>query len=115
MTMDDSCLFCSIVDGDIPASIVHRDDDVVAFEDINPGAPTHVLVIPTHHYVNIADLAKNEPDTVARLALVGQDVADQRGLAGHRFVFNTGAAAGQSVFHVHGHVIGGRNLSWPPG
>lgn len=115
MTSDPTCLFCQVVSGQIPATVVHRDDDVVAFEDIHPQAPMHVLVIPTRHYDNATDLGAAEPNLAGRMLEVAGSVATSAGLDGHRLVFNTGAAAGQTVFHVHAHVLGGRPLAWPPG
>ena len=111
------CLFCAIAAGDIPADVVHRDDDVLAFRDISPQAPVHVLVIPRTHHANAADLAVADPVLASRLLAVAGAIADQEGVAesGYRLVANTGAGAGQSVDHVHFHLLGGRDLSWPPG
>jgi histidine triad (HIT) family protein len=109
------CLFCSIATGDIPADIVLRTPDFVAFHDINPQAPVHILVIPTEHHVNVAELGSSRPELAGALLAATQQVAEQEGLTDYRLVFNTGAEAGQSVFHVHGHVLGGRDLNWPPG
>lgn len=110
------CLFCSIVAGDIPADVVLSDDRVLAFRDIQPQAPVHVLVIPKEHYENVGELSAASPDAAARLLQAAREVATAEGIGdGYRLVFNTGADAGQSVFHVHGHVLGGRDLSWPPG
>ena len=110
-----SCLFCSIVDGKIPASKVHENDLVIAFDDINPQAPTHVLVIPKAHFENAAELAANDAHTLGELFTVAQNIAAERSLRGFRTVFNTGADAGQTVFHAHLHLLGGRSLTWPPG
>lgn len=110
------CLFCGIVAGDIPADIVLRDDDVLAFRDINPQAPVHVLVIPVAHHANAADLAEADAALAGRLLQAAGQVASREGIAdGYRIVLNTGAPAGQSVFHAHAHVLGGRSLNWPPG
>ena len=109
------CLFCAIVAGDIPADVVYRDDDVVAFRDIAPQAPVHVLVVPVTHVENVRDLADLDPVLAGRLLQAVGRVAAQEGLDTYRLVFNTGAGAGQSVFHAHGHVLGGRSLTWPPG
>lgn len=110
------CLFCSIVAGDIPADIVLSNDHVVAFRDISPQAPTHVLVIPRSHHVNVGELAASDPEAAAALLQAAKEVAEADGIGdAYRLVFNTGEGAGQSVFHVHGHVIGGRDLGWPPG
>ena len=112
--MTDSCLFCRIVRGEIPAKIVHRDEHVVAFRDIDPKAPTHILVIPTEHVASL-DEAK-DPAQVGRLMLAAAEIARSEGITdGYRTVVNTGAGAGQTVFHVHLHLLGGRKLTWPPG
>ena len=108
-------LFLRIVAGEAPATIVHSDDLVVAFEDVNPQAPVHVLVIPRERHENVAQLAAAAPATLARLVEVAQRIADERCGGEYRLVFNTGTAVGQSVFHVHGHVLGGRGFTWPPG
>lgn len=110
------CLFCSIVSGDIPADVVLRTESVVAFRDIDPKAPTHVLVIPVQHVSTAAELGAAAPEIMGELAAAAGAVAELEGLAdGYRLVFNTGTDAGQTVFHVHGHVLGGRSLTWPPG
>ncbi len=111
----EDCLFCKIVAGDIPAEIVRADETTVAFRDVNPQAPVHVLVVPRSHYENVAALAHHEPATVADLMRAGSAVAATEGLGSYRLVFNTGADAGQTVFHVHLHVLGGRAMTWPPG
>jgi histidine triad (HIT) family protein len=112
----EDCIFCKIVVGDVPAEVVHATDSAVAFRDVSPQAPTHVLVVPTSHYPDAAELARHEPATVADLVAVAATVAEQDGLDGqYRLVFNTGADAGQSVFHTHLHLLGGRSMSWPPG
>ena len=114
--MSDDCLFCTFVSGEIEADKVHETETTLAFRDINPQAPTHVLVIPKAHHATIAALAAAEPSVVADLAAAAGAVAEQEGLTGgYRLVFNTGAEAGQTVFHVHGHLLGGRSMSWPPG
>lgn len=116
MANDADCLFCKIVSGEIPADVVHRTDTTVAFRDIEPQAPTHVLVIPRNHYPDAAALAREEPDTVVQLIDDAAAIAKQEGLDdGYRLVFNTGAGANQLIFHVHLHVLGGRRMSWPPG
>jgi histidine triad (HIT) family protein len=111
------CLFCAIVAGGIPADVVHRDDDVLAFRDIAPQAPVHVLVISREHHGTAAELAEADPALAGRMLAVAGLIADQEGIAesGYRVVTNTGEGAGQSVHHVHFHVLGGRDLSWPPG
>ena len=109
------CLFCRITAGEIPADIVLRTDDVVAFRDISPQAPVHVLVIPVEHHLNAGELAEANPLLAGQLLAAAKEVAALEGLSDYRLVFNTGADAGQSVFHVHVHVLGGRSLTWPPG
>lgn len=112
---DNECLFCRLVRGEVPATIVHEDDDLVAFRDINPQAPTHVLVIPRAHHADAASLAAADPAAVGRLVSAAATVAEQEGISGYRLVFNTGVEAGQTVFHVHLHLLGGRSMQWPPG
>jgi histidine triad (HIT) family protein len=113
---DEDCIFCRIASGDLHADIVHETERTVAFRDLQPQAPTHVLVIPRSHHANVAALAAAEPETAVALVGAAAAVAEQEGVGdGYRLVFNTGAGAQQSVFHVHGHVIGGRSLTWPPG
>jgi histidine triad (HIT) family protein len=111
----DDCLFCKIAGGHIPATVVRETDTTVAFRDINPQAPTHVLVIPRAHYPNAAELAAGAPELAADLLRESQAVADEDKLDSYRVVFNTGSGAGQTVFHAHAHVLGGRGLEWPPG
>jgi histidine triad (HIT) family protein len=116
MANDPDCLFCKIVAGDIPADVVHQTDTTVAFRDIEPQAPTHVLVIPRTHQPDAAALTAAEPDVAVDLLNAAAAVAEQEGLDdGYRMVFNTGAQAHQTVFHAHLHVIGGRKMGWPPG
>lgn len=109
---DDSCLFCRIVAGEIPATIVHETDRTLAFRDIASKAPVHVLVIPKEHHENIAALASADPGLAAELLQVGTAIAAAEGVdkSGYRLLFNTGPDSGQEVFHVHGHVLGGRPL-----
>lgn len=109
-----TCVFCSIAAGDIPADVVYSDNDVVAFRDQNPQAPTHVLVIPRTHVADLAEAGTNPALAVALVNGIGR-TARALALTDYRVVFNTGAGAGQSVFHVHAHVLAGRPLSWPPG
>jgi histidine triad (HIT) family protein len=109
------CLFCQIVAGEIPTDLVRATDDTVAFRDIAPEAPTHVLVIPREHHVDIAQLAASNPDLAGRLIADSAAVAKELGQKEFRLVLNTGATAGQSVFHVHAHVMAGRQFTWPPG
>jgi histidine triad (HIT) family protein len=112
----DECLFCRIVDGTIPADIVHESPTTIAFRDLAPQAPTHVLIIPRSHYPNAAALAQGEPETAAHLLDAAREIADAEGLLrGYRLVFNTGEQAHQTVFHAHLHLLGGRSMGWPPG
>lgn len=115
MTLDANCLFCKIIEGDIPADIVYRDENVVAFRDITPQAPTHVLLVPTVHVENAAALAQISSVITAALFTAASEIAASEGLDGYRIVFNTGSSAGQSVFHAHLHLLGGRSFTWPPG
>ena len=110
------CLFCKVVRGEVPAQVVHETERTVAFRDIAPAAPTHVLVVPREHHPDLATLVGADPALAAEVLAAATDVARQEGLAeGYRLVVNTGADAGQSVFHLHVHVLGGRGLGWPPG
>ncbi len=111
------CLFCKIAAGDIPAKRVYEDDDTVAFRDINPQAPTHILVIPRKHLTSLSHLSEAEDALVGRLIRIAAQLARQEGIAGrgYRLVANCGDDAGQSVEHVHFHLLGGRAMSWPPG
>jgi histidine triad (HIT) family protein len=113
--VSDACLFCRIVAGEIPAEVVASTDSAVAFRDVNPQAPLHVLVVPRTHLPDAAALADAEPATVAALVALAHQVATDAGHESYRLVFNTGADAGQTVFHAHLHVLAGRILTWPPG
>jgi histidine triad (HIT) family protein len=112
-----SCLFCRIAAGEIPASIVHQDDRIVAFNDINPQAPMHVLVIPRRHVETLNALSTEDDELVGEMVRRGAAIANERGFGegGYRTVFNCNADAGQTVFHIHLHVLGGRSFTWPPG
>ena len=111
--MTDSCLFCRIVRGEIPARIVREDEHTVAFRDIDPKAPTHVLVIPKDHVASLDEV--RDAATVGRLMLAAAEIARSEGISsGYRTVVNTGADAGQTAFHMHLHLLGGRKLNWPP-
>jgi histidine triad (HIT) family protein len=111
---DPDCLFCKIVAGDIPSTTVYEDEHTYAFADLNPQAPTHVLVVPREHFTDLADLGR-DADSAAALVAGIRGFAQQQGLEHFRTVFNTGAEVGQSVFHVHAHVLSGRPMGWPPG
>jgi len=114
---DPDCLFCKIVAGEIPATLVHETDTTVAFRDLDPQAPSHVLVVPRRHVPDVAALAQEAPEEVAQVVDAVAAVARAEGVAegGYRAVFNTGREAQQSVFHAHVHVLGGRAMTWPPG
>ena len=115
--MTDDCLFCKIVAGEVPATVVLSTDTAIAFRDINPQAPTHVVVVTRAHYRDAAELSAADPALAGDLLRTAVAVAEAEGTvgSGYRLVFNTGRGAGQSVFHVHCHVLGGRPLTWPPG
>jgi histidine triad (HIT) family protein len=117
MASSADCLFCKIAAGKIDADIVHENDSVVAFRDINPQAPTHVLIVPRNHVATINDLSESENDDIGRLFLAAKHIAREEGLdeSGYRVVMNCMEGAGQSVFHIHLHLLGGRPLRWPPG
>lgn len=113
---DNNCLFCRVAAGEVPATVVHRTDRVVAFRDINAQAPTHVLVIPREHHADVRALSEADPTLLAEVLHTATDVARAEGLdGGYRLVANTGPDAGQTVFHLHVHLLGGRALGWPPG
>ena len=111
------CIFCKIIAGDIPADIVYQNDHVVAFRDVNPQAPTHVLIIPKQHISTINDLQTEDAECVGQMYLAAKQIAKDEGIdeSGYRAVMNCNAGAGQTVFHIHLHILGGRGMSWPPG
>lgn len=111
------CLFCKIINGDIPADIVYQDDHVLGFKDVNPQAPTHVLFIPKKHIATVNDLESSDAELIGKLYLAAKKIAADKGFAddGYRLVMNCNAGAGQTVFHIHLHMLAGRSLSWPPG
>ena len=113
--METDCLFCKIVAGDIPGDIVAETDGTVAFRDISPQAPLHALVVPRTHLENAAAVAAAAPAVLAEMVETAARVAREEGYDDYRLVFNTGAGAGQTVFHAHLHVLAGRDLQWPPG
>lgn len=114
---DDDCLFCKIIAGEIPSTKVYEDALCYAFDDINPQAPVHVQIIPRKHIATINELAAEDEPMVGHLVTVAAKIAKERGVAesGYRTLFNCNRSAGQSVFHIHLHLIGGRSLGWPPG
>ncbi|MSP40303.1 MAG: histidine triad nucleotide-binding protein [Deltaproteobacteria bacterium] len=111
------CLFCSIVEGKIKANIVYQDDVALAFKDIAPKAPVHILIIPRKHIVSVSDIGEADRELIGRIFQVAARLAREQGIvdSGYRVVVNSGADAGQSVFHLHYHLLGGRQMSWPPG
>ncbi len=113
----DECLFCKMVAGDIPADIVYQDDDVLAFRDINPQAPVHILIIPKRHISTLNDLTPDDAALIGKLSLTAARIAEQEGIAesGYRTLINTNREGGQVVFHIHMHLMGGRRMLWPPG
>lgn len=113
----DDCVFCKIAAGEIPADRVYEDESVVAFRDLNPQAPTHVLVIPRRHIATLNDVTPGDEETIGRLFLAAREIAAREGFAetGYRTVVNCNEAGGQTVFHVHLHLLGGRMMHWPPG
>jgi histidine triad (HIT) family protein len=112
-----SCIFCKIIAGEIPARIVHQDDELIVVEDINPAAPLHLLLIPKKHIASVLDLAPCDDSLVGRVYRLAADIARKRGVDenGFRIVANTNGDAGQTVFHLHFHLLAGRGMAWPPG
>jgi len=112
-----SCLFCGIAEGSIPARKVHEDERIVAFEDVHPQAPAHILIVPRKHIPTGLDIGPEDRDLIGEIFLVAAKLARENGIAadGYRVVLNTNSAAGQSVFHLHYHLLGGRLFHWPPG
>ena len=111
------CLFCKIRDGEIPGDIVYEDDDVLAFTDVNPQAPLHVLIIPKKHVPTVNDVAAGDETVMGKLFAAAKKIASQRGVSddGYRLVINTNEYAGQVIFHIHMHMLAGRMMNWPPG
>ena len=112
-----SCLFCKLVDGSIPSDKVFEDDEVLAFRDINPAAPQHILVIPKKHIATMNDATQEDQMLLGKMMLTAKDIAHQEGVseAGYRFALNTNSDGGQSVYHIHLHLLAGRSMTWPPG
>jgi len=113
--MTTECLFCKIAAGTIPAEKLYEDDDLLAFHDIAPQAPVHFLIIPKKHIQGPADVGTADEALIGKMMRIGADIAKENGISDFRLVYNNGAKAGQTVFHIHMHVLGGRALTWPPG
>lgn len=113
--MSGNCLFCKIIKGEIPADKLYEDDDILAFRDIAPQAPVHFLVIPKKHIRGPADITSENEQLIGKVIRMGGEIARQEGLEHYRVVVNNGVEAGQTVFHIHIHILGGRGMSWPPG
>ena len=113
--MSDNCLFCKIVRGEIPADKLYEDDEILAFRDISPQAPLHFLVIPKKHISGPDAAGQEDEKLLGKVMRVGSEVAAKEGIKQYRQVFNNGEEAGQTVFHIHMHVLGGRSMNWPPG
>ncbi|MHB1168754.1 MAG: histidine triad nucleotide-binding protein [Longimicrobiales bacterium] len=115
--MEQDCLFCRIVRREIPSQIVHETENLLAFRDIDPKAPLHVLIIPKRHIASVSDVESADAPLMGELFVAARAIAREQGVAddGYRVVVNTGAGAGQTVFHIHMHLLGGRDLTWPPG
>ena len=113
----EDCLFCKIIEGRIPSKIVYQDTDIIAFEDISPQAPVHLLIVPKKHISKSLDLQEEDQELIGKVFLVASELARERGIAedGFRLVLNTNRGAGQTVFHIHFHLLGGRIMGWPPG
>jgi histidine triad (HIT) family protein len=113
----DDCIFCKIINKEIPASIVYEDERIIAFDDINPQAPVHVLLIPKEHYPSLNEIPEDKKDVLSHLLLKAREIAREKeiGERGYRIVLNTARESGQDVLHIHFHLLGGRQMSWPPG
>jgi histidine triad (HIT) family protein len=113
----EDCLFCKIIRKELPANVVYEDDLIIAFDDINPKAPVHTLVIPKEHFSSLNDITEAQHALMGHILLKIQMIADKKGIAesGYRIVLNTASDAGQDVFHIHFHLLGGRRMTWPPG
>lgn len=111
------CLFCKIRDGEIPADIIYENDDILAFTDVNPHAPVHILIIPKKHIATVNDIADDDEQIMGKLFSVAKIIASEKGISdeGYRLVVNCNEKAGQTVFHIHMHLLAGRAMSWPPG
>lgn len=117
MNVDPTCIFCKVIEKKVPAKVLHEDEYAVAFEDLNPQAPVHVLIVPKKHIADIHSIVVTDREIIGHLFFVAKSIAVQKGLeqGGYRMVINNGRDAGQSVFHIHLHLLSGRSFSWPPG
>ena len=114
--MDSNCIFCKIIKGEIKGDIVYKDDLIIGIKDINPQAPLHLLILPKKHIAQISDLSHQDKTLISDLVQIAKDLAKARNVEdGYRLVINNGARAGQSVFHIHLHLLAGRSMAWPPG
>lgn len=115
--MEGDCIFCKIIEKKIPSSIVYEDKNTLAFEDINPQAPVHIITIPKKHIERVSELKEEDSDLISKIIFAGNKIAKEKGLidSGYRFVINCNRDAGQAVFHLHMHILGGRRMGWPPG
>jgi histidine triad (HIT) family protein len=113
----ESCIFCKIINKEIPASIVFEDEKMIAFNDIKPQAPVHILLIPREHFVSLNEVPEEKKDILSHLLLKARNIAQEKGIAekGYRIVLNTARDSGQEVLHIHFHLLGGRRMQWPPG
>lgn len=113
----EDCIFCKIISKDIPATVVYQDELITAFEDINPKAPIHILIIPKKHFASLNEIPEDQKNLIGHLFLKAREIAREKGIAdkGYRLVLNTGRDSGQDVHHIHFHLLGGRQMSWPPG
>ncbi len=114
--MEDNCLFCKVIAKKIPAGFEYEDNSIIAIQDINPKAPTHLLIMPKKHIAQVSEAEKTDSELLGKMILCAKELAHERKLdEGYRLIFNNGVKAGQSVFHIHLHLLGGRVMSWPPG
>ncbi|UCC40998.1 MAG: histidine triad nucleotide-binding protein [Candidatus Aminicenantes bacterium] len=113
----ENCIFCKIIDKEIPSEIVFEDERIIAFNDINPQAPIHILLIPKEHFASLNNIPEGKKDILSHILLKARQIAQQEGIAenGYRIVLNTEKDSGQEVFHIHFHLLGGRRMTWPPG
>jgi histidine triad (HIT) family protein len=113
----EECIFCKIINKDIPASVVYEDEQMIAFDDINPQAPIHVLLIPKEHFPSLNEIPEEKKDVLSHLLIKAREIAQEKGIAGrgYRIVLNTARESGQEVLHIHFHLLGGRRMTWPPG